>query len=182
LRAVRNLKFSPSGDKLASIGEDNNHSVAAWDWANKRMISSAKVDPDKVFDLDWKDKTEFATVGMKHVKFFTLNGSNLTPNKGLYGSVGATATISCHYAFGGSTFMAGTSKGNLLLFNGRTVSKSVKAHTDALWAIQTIKNGTALMTGGNDAKIVLWDKNLSKFKTIDLAPMSKFQAGIRSLD
>lgn len=106
-----------------------------WDWANKKMLSSAKVDPDKVFDVCWKDETEFATVGMKHVKFFTLAGSNLTPNKGLYGAGGATATICCHYAFDTKTFLAGTPQGNLLHFNGRTVSKSYKGHTDALWAI-----------------------------------------------
>lgn len=99
------------------------------------MLSSAKVDPDKVFDVCWKDETEFATVGMKHVKFFTLAGSNLTPNKGLYGAGGATATICCHYAFDTKTFLAGTPQGNLLHFNGRTVSKSYKGHTDALWAI-----------------------------------------------
>lgn len=52
------------------------------------MLANAKVDPDKVFDVCWKDETEFATVGMKHVKFFTLNGSNLTATKGTYGTAG----------------------------------------------------------------------------------------------
>jgi echinoderm microtubule-associated protein-like 6 len=84
---------------LASVGEDDFHSVAVWDWASKKMLSNAKVDPDKVFDICWKDDTEFATVGMKHVKFFTLAGANLSPNKGLYGTGGAKATICCHYAF-----------------------------------------------------------------------------------
>ena len=70
-RAVRNLAFSPQGEKLLSIGEDDFHSVAIYDWANKRMISNSKVDPDKVFDAQWKDESEFMTVGMKHVKFFT---------------------------------------------------------------------------------------------------------------
>jgi microtubule-associated protein-like 6 len=55
-----------------SIGEDDFHSVAIYDWANKRMLCNAKVDPDKVFDAMWKDDTEFMTVGMKHVKFFTV--------------------------------------------------------------------------------------------------------------
>jgi microtubule-associated protein-like 6 len=71
-RAIRVLQFSPAGDKLLSIGEDDQHSVAIYDWATKRMLCNAKVDPDKVFDACWKDETEFATVGMKHVKFFTI--------------------------------------------------------------------------------------------------------------
>ena len=140
LRAVRSLKFSPSGDRLLSVGEDDFHSVAVWDWANKAMLCNAKVDPDKVFDVTWlKDDAEFATVGMKHVKFFTVSGSNLAPNKGLYGPGGPQATISCCFAFG-QTLVAGTPQGALLVFAGRTVSKSVKAHADALWAILNVQN------------------------------------------
>lgn len=32
-RAVRNLAFSPSGAKLLSLGEDDHHSAAVYDWA-----------------------------------------------------------------------------------------------------------------------------------------------------
>lgn len=39
-----------------------------------------------------------------------------------------------------------------------------------------------IMTGGNDAKIIFWDQTFVQKKTIDLTPMSAFQAGIRSLD
>lgn len=96
---MRSLAFSPSGSKLASVGEDDFHSVAVWDWANKRMLCNAKVDPERVLDLTWKDETEFATVGLKHIKFFTLQGTNLLGNKGLYGTQAPTAIICCHYAF-----------------------------------------------------------------------------------
>ena len=73
-RAIRVLQFSPQGDKLLSVGEDDFHSVAIYDWANKRMLCNSKVDPDKVFDACWRDDSEFVTVGMKHVKFFTIQG------------------------------------------------------------------------------------------------------------
>ena len=32
-RAIRTLEFSPNGKFLLSIGEDDNHSVALYDWA-----------------------------------------------------------------------------------------------------------------------------------------------------
>jgi len=98
-RAIRVLAFSPSGSKLLSIGEDDYHSAAVYDVDNQKIIASAKVDPDKVFAAEWKSETEFATVGMKHVKFFTIQGSNLQAGKGLYGSMGPTPMISCIYAF-----------------------------------------------------------------------------------
>lgn len=31
-RAIRNLAFSPNGDKLMSLGEDDFHSMAIYDW------------------------------------------------------------------------------------------------------------------------------------------------------
>ena len=72
------------------------------------MIANAKVDPDKVFDVCWKDETEFATVGMKHVKFFTLNGATLNGVKGTYGTGGPKATICCNYLFDQKNFVVGT--------------------------------------------------------------------------
>ena len=133
LRAIRQLAFSPSGDKLLSVGEDDFHSVAVWDWANKRMLASAKNSGDKVMDACWKDETEFVTCGLKHVKFFTLNGSNLTSALGTYGSVGPTPTTCVNYVLRDKRLMAGSPQGNLLVFGGRTASKSHKAHTDAIW-------------------------------------------------
>jgi len=47
--------------------------------------SAVTQEPDKVLDACWKDETEFATCGIKHVKFFTLNGINLTMSRGIYG-------------------------------------------------------------------------------------------------
>jgi microtubule-associated protein-like 6 len=76
-RAVRQLQFNDKGDKLLSIGEDDQHSVAIYDWANKVKLCDAKVDPDQVFDARWKSDTEFVTCGIKHIKFFSMKGSNL---------------------------------------------------------------------------------------------------------
>lgn len=84
--AIRKLEFSPAGDKLLTIGEDAQNSVAIYDWANKRILCKSGVDPDKVLDACWKDETEFATVGVKHVKFFTIAGLNVTMSKGLFGA------------------------------------------------------------------------------------------------
>lgn len=66
------MEFSPAGDKLLTIGEDDQNSVAIYDWANKKMICKSGIDPDKVFDAAWANENEFATVGMKCIKFFTI--------------------------------------------------------------------------------------------------------------
>lgn len=180
-RAIRNIQFSPDGTKLLSIGEDDQHTVAVHDWVNKKMLASAKTDPAKVFAAEWKNNTEFATVGLKHVKFFTLNGSNLNGKKGLFKSIPSTAICCCHYAYG-DKFLTGTPKGMLLSWAGNSASKEHKGHTDALWAIKSIAEG--ILTGANDGKLILWDKALTKQKV--LASLESFSggipAGVRSMD
>lgn len=83
-RAVRHLKFSPNGRFLLSIGEDDQNSVAVYDWANKVVVCSSKISPGKlydpkskvdqvkVFDANWKSDSEFATCGPDFVKMFTI--------------------------------------------------------------------------------------------------------------
>jgi hypothetical protein len=39
-----------------------------------------------------------------------------------------------------------------------------------------------IITGGNDGKLIMWDKSFTMKKQIDLNPMSKFSPGVRSLD
>lgn len=46
--------------------------MAVYDWATKRKLCDAKIDPDKIFDAVWKDDTEVAMAGMKCVKFVTF--------------------------------------------------------------------------------------------------------------
>jgi WD40 repeat protein len=39
-----------------------------------------------------------------------------------------------------------------------------------------------IMTGGNDGKLIFWDRQFVQKQVIDLTPMSKFPTGVRSLD
>lgn len=164
-----------------SIGEDDQHTVAVHDWVNKKLLASAKTDPAKVFAAEWKNETEFATVGLKHVKFFALKGANLNGTKGLFKSVPATAICCCHYAYG-DKFLTGTPTGMLISWAGNSAAKEHKGHTDALWAIKGIPDG--ILTGANDGKLILWDKALTKQKVV--ASLDSFSggipAGVRSMD
>ena len=47
-RAVLQLAFSPNGKYLASVGQDDDHSVAIWDWRSKTKVYSDKSDKVRI--------------------------------------------------------------------------------------------------------------------------------------
>lgn len=115
-RAVRQLDFSHDGTKLLTIGEDDNHSAAVYDWASGTKLCDAKVNPDKVYDAKWnpKNNNEFAVCGVKLMTVFTQNGSTLKGAKCQLSKLQPQEqVISVNYVLG-NILVTGTSKGNLV--------------------------------------------------------------------
>ena len=53
-RAVVTLCFSPGdGTYLASVGQDNDHSVAIYHWAREELLATYKGDPNPVLCIAW---------------------------------------------------------------------------------------------------------------------------------
>ena len=59
---------------MLSIGEDDDNSLAVYDWQNNWLIASAKVDKTNVLGIDSNGSNEFMTVGSRHVRLWRLNG------------------------------------------------------------------------------------------------------------
>lgn len=155
-RAISQLAFSPSGKRLLSIGQDDQNSVAVYDWATQSMLGNAKVDPAKVFSAAWKSETEFSTCGMKHMKTFTMSGANINGKKGSYlKSLGNVAMNCVNYVCNG-VLVTGIQNGGLVKWNGNSAAKPIMKHTDAIWAIENI-GAQSFVTGGNDGKIIKWN-------------------------
>merc|ERR1712093_870585 len=69
-RAVQHLDFSPDGTRLASIGQDDDNSLAVYDWQTGKKLFSSKTDKNKVLDCRWGSNSRVVTCGVKHVYFF----------------------------------------------------------------------------------------------------------------
>ena len=52
--AVIQLSFSPSGKKLLTAGQDDNHSIAVYNWAQQTMIFSGKTSRGKLNASCWQ--------------------------------------------------------------------------------------------------------------------------------
>ena len=72
------MAFSPNGDLLLANGQDDDNSIAIYDWKNNKLIATSGVDKARVTDMAFKNDSEFVTIGLKHIKFWTVKGRNLT--------------------------------------------------------------------------------------------------------
>ena len=178
-RAIRQIKFSPSGKKLLSTGEDDDHSVAVYDWRKKSLLCTGKVDRSKVTSATWISENEFITCGVRHVKFWTQKGTRLDNKRALYGKLGQIPILDIT-KFNGKIYST-TSKGKLAIWSGRNYSKSISLNSEkkAAWCIHS--NSTHLITGDDLGNIIFWNSSLKQDYHIKMSSFTDSAAvGIRS--
>jgi hypothetical protein len=144
------------------------------------MVGSSPVDKARVMEGGYKTENEFTTIGLKHIKFWTINGRNITAQKGIFGSVPSESLICMVYAFDNKTLFTGDAKGNLIQWAGRNANKSVKAHEGAVWTLYSKAN--LLYSGGQDGVIKIYTNKMEIKETIDFTKMTPFNPGVRSID
>ena len=168
-RGISRLAFSDDGTTLISIGNDNDHSIALYDWSNNKLKASSKGDKAKVLDVIFApgSTTEFVTCGIKHVKFWSVQGLNVSGKKGIMGKLGKLQAYPC-CAFINSSLVVGTADGNLYKFVDRVLKKVVKAHQKAINTFYVTQDNQ-LLSAGRDGKVQFWDTSMNNIKTIDVA-------------
>ena len=72
--AVTALAFSPTEQFLASIGGDDMHSLAVYDWEKKQLLFSGNGYVEEVYAVAFSpfNLDEILQVGNKHIKFWSL--------------------------------------------------------------------------------------------------------------
>ena len=76
-----------------------------------------------VTGLAWINDKEFVTIGVKHIKFWTINGRNVTAKKG---STGGEALIPLtSVAVVNGTTVTGTFKGEISTWKAGSMGKAV---------------------------------------------------------
>jgi hypothetical protein len=130
--------------------------------------------------MAFKNDNEFVTIGLKHIKFWSLKGRNLTSQKGIFGNIPIDSLMSMTFAFETQTLFTGDSKGNIILWTGRNASKSIKSNNGSTYCLYYKKN--LLYSGGQDGIIKIYNNKLEIKDIIDMSKMTSFNPGIRSLD
>jgi len=86
-QGICSLGFSSSGKLLVSVGLDQNYTIGVWRWQEGTLVASASADtkPHRIFRCMFRPDSDsvFVTVGFKHVKFWSVAGSELIKRKGV---------------------------------------------------------------------------------------------------
>jgi len=178
-RGVCTLDFSGDGRKLVSIGLDNDHSVALWDWKKGVKLATSNGHKDKIFMIrfDPIDSNKLVTVGVKHIKFWQHVGGGMTSQRGVFGNAGKLDSMLCvAYGNQGNVY-SGAANGQVYIWKGRTLERTVKTHDGPCFAIHALDKG--FVTGGKDGVVCLWsgdfERNLKSYPIVSssLAPDTK---------
>ena len=131
-RGVCALEFTNDGKRLLSVGLEDNHQVAVWDWRRGECISKVNGSKDKVFCVisDPLDASRFVTTGVKHIKFWRIVGATSEGKRGICGDKGETTSHLCG-AFGKeeNRFYSGTSNGKIYVWIGTNLNNTVRVLT-----------------------------------------------------
>ncbi|KAH3768001.1 wd repeat protein [Pelomyxa schiedti] len=75
---VLNVSFSPSGEHIVSVGDENDGFIFVWEWRTSAIIAYAKI-ATKILSLDFsEDGAYFITAGYKHLSFWAMDFNSST--------------------------------------------------------------------------------------------------------
>lgn len=179
-RAVCNLAFDQKdGRMLASVGQDDDHTMAVFDWRRRKMKATAKGDKNKSLCLAFgPDGRTVVQAGVKHIKFHTFSGRNVKTKKGILGRKGKIQAL-LTAAFNGESALIGTADGHIYRFDGNQLAQSVKAHDGSVYCLHTTPEG--IVSGGKDGRVKLWTPDIAEVAEFDMASLGSVRPSVRSV-
>ena len=95
-RGVCSLDFSPDGNQLVSVGLDDKHSIAIWNWKRDQSLHLVWVLEQKIMLVQFNpfaSDSTLVTCGDKHICFWKLAGNSLVSKKGVFGGKGRNQSM-----------------------------------------------------------------------------------------
>ncbi|XP_066266402.1 echinoderm microtubule-associated protein-like 6 [Branchiostoma lanceolatum] len=162
-RGVCELDFTAAGTRLASVGLDDDHSIVIWDWKTATPLAKTKGHKDKIFGVQWNpyDSARFVTIGIKHVKFWTMSGNSFTSRRGIFGSAGEINTmVSVAHGSSPEDVYTGAPSGQVYVWRGNNLARTVQAHSGPCFSVKV--DGHDILTAGKDGVVCVWTEDFAK--------------------
>jgi len=159
---VCQMSFSHDGMYLFTVGAE--YTIALYNSDKKdipqfgKMIASSKGPKDKVLHCTSLSDGSFVSCGEKHVIYWSHKAGRISQEEVKLHDH-KRKLIMCVASLSGSTYAAGTSEGDILIFEKATlVAKATlaKQHKKSINSIWSNESGNVLITGGSDGKVIVW--------------------------
>ncbi|XP_069464337.1 echinoderm microtubule-associated protein-like 6 isoform X1 [Ambystoma mexicanum] len=178
-KGVGHVNFSATGKLLASVGVDAEHTITVWRWQEGAKVASKGGHKERIFIVEFRpdSDSQFVSVGVKHIKFWTLAGSALLYRKGVVGSVDdAKMQTMLSVAFGANSLtFTGAINGDVYVWKDHFLIRLVaKAHTGPVFTMYTTLRDGLIVTGGKErptkegGAVKLWDQEMKRCRAFQL--------------
>nr|XP_036847784.1 echinoderm microtubule-associated protein-like 5 isoform X5 [Manis javanica] len=178
-KGVCSVSFSATGKLLLSVGLDPEHTITIWRWQEGAKIASRAGHNQRIFVAEFRpdSDSQFVSVGVKHVKFWTLAGRALLSKKGLLRPLeDARMQTMLAVAFGASNLtFTGTISGDVCVWKDHVLCRIVaRAHNGPVFAMYTTLRDGLIVTGGKErpskegGAVKLWDQELRRCRAFRL--------------
>jgi len=179
-RAVAHLRFSADGKQLASVGQDDFHSVAIYDWKNGYVIANATSFEAKSLCVDFNPNgTSLVQCGNEIIRFWEIDGKSMHFSDALFGNRAKLQGFLSAGWIGGHAIV-GTTDGSLYRFLGNKLDSIVQAHNGAINSISHCNDG--LCTASTDGSLKLWTRYLECRLIIEAKYLKTISSNIRCVD
>nr|XP_019940288.1 PREDICTED: echinoderm microtubule-associated protein-like 5 [Paralichthys olivaceus] len=176
---VCSVSFSATGKLLLSVGLDPEHTVTIWKWQEGAKVASRIGHTQRIFVAEFRpdSDTHFVSVGIKHVRFWTLAGRALLSKKGVLSTIeDARMQTMLSVAFGANNLtFTGTISGDVCVWKEHILVRIVaKAHTGPVFTMYTTLRDGLIVTGGKErpskegGALKLWDQELKRCRAFRL--------------
>ncbi|XP_057217479.1 echinoderm microtubule-associated protein-like 6 isoform X1 [Triplophysa rosa] len=178
-KGVGYVNFSATGKLLLSVGVDPEHTITVWRWQEGGKVCCKGGHVDRIFVVEFRpdSDTQFVSVGIKHIKFWTLVGGSLLYKKGVMGTVeDARMQTMLSVAFGASNLtFTGAINGDVYVWRDHFLVRVVaKAHTGPVFTMYTTLRDGLIVTGGKErptkegGAVKLWDQEMKRCRAFQL--------------
>ncbi|XP_068177719.1 echinoderm microtubule-associated protein-like 6 isoform X2 [Antennarius striatus] len=178
-KGVGYVHFSATGKLLLSVGVEPQHTITVWRWQEGTRVTSQGGHSERIFVVEFRpdSDTQFVSVGIKHIKFWTLVGASLLYKKGVVGAVedGRMQTM-LSVAFGANNLtFTGAINGDVFVWREHFLVRVVaKAHSGPVFSMYTTLRDGLIVTGGKErptkegGAVKLWDQEMKRCRAFQL--------------
>jgi len=174
--------------RLVSIGDDDNHWIAVWEWEKvvksggigKEPMLSGTTGKGFVNGIVPHPSGGVVTFGPQYVKFWTLSGKTPSGKAGSFGAGRTPKQVMCVACTADGVSAVAGDGGQVFLFQfDGSLQASVEAHAVAVGAICVAEMGgeARFVSAGYDGKLKVWSTDMVMQDEVELSTSDAVVAG-----